>query len=48
MFGITDIGNICLIGLVMFALVGLIGEAGAWPMVGALAAVVFVAVILHK
>lgn len=48
MFSTTDVGNICIIGLVMFALVGLIGEAGAWPMVGALAFIVFVAVMLHK
>ena len=44
----TDFGNICVYGLLMFLFVALVGAVEAWPMVGALAFVVFVAAMLHK
>lgn len=38
----------CVIGLGLFLFVALLGARDAWPMVGALAAVVFVCGMLHK
>lgn len=48
MYSVNDIGNICFMGLIFCVVCGLLGMREIWPVVGAMAFVVFVAIMLHK
>lgn len=48
MYSANDVGNICFMGLIFFGALALIGASEMWPVVGCMAAIVFVAVVLHK
>jgi hypothetical protein len=48
MYSIADFGGMCPIALVILVLLGCVGLAEAWPIVGCLAFLVIVAVKLYK
>lgn len=48
MYSVNDIGNICFLSLIACVIFGLLGMREIWPMVAALAFIVFVAIMLHK